>query len=91
MVRAALLMAAEERLPFLIRVADGLETRMVVSEGKLREVQPSIAESVRAVDTMFKYGVGTQDELTGKDGEPLLLTQAERMERLGALVRKMRG
>ncbi len=76
MVRQRMREAASRQLGVLEAIADGsLKSQFATLAGPC-EVEPTAAERIRAIDTLAKYGIGTQHELTGDPDRPLTLQVA---------------
>lgn len=86
-IRALLRGSFRERVAILEQIADGAAVCTVKApDGSETQtmVSASPADRLKAIDMLGKYGLGTTQEVTGKDGVPLLPEQ--RVSRLKALL-----
>ena len=60
--------ALAKRIDKLADIADGRGSAPMMTKDGPVEMPPSFGDQLRALDTLAKYGVGTQQEHMGKDG-----------------------
>jgi hypothetical protein len=83
-IREQLRGSFSERVKILEKIADGIVTLRLVGcceecghEGEpltadeIKAALPQIADRIKAIDMLAKYGLGTRQEVTGPDGEAL--------------------
>jgi hypothetical protein len=90
-IRAALRQSFEERVKVLESIADGEVVFKLRSDGEkpsaadLTKVIPSVADRLKAMDLLAKYGLGTTSTQTDTEGNDApTLTDAIRAARAGA-------